>query len=53
MFEELAQMSITASSVTLYSANGNDLALFIILVQNNDSAEHKVFSTISSQLNEY
>lgn len=55
MFEELAQMSIITSAVTLHSVNGNDLAYFIILLQNNDSAEHTdwLCVNISQKLNDY
>lgn len=55
MFEELAQMSIITSAVTSQSVNGNDLAHFIILLQNNDSAEHTdwLCVNISQKLNDY
>lgn len=39
MFEELAWTSVIASSMTLQHV-GNDLAHFIILLQNYDSAKH-------------
>lgn len=55
MFEKLAHMSIITSAVTLNSVNGNDLAYFIILFQNNDSAEHtdQLCVNILQKLNDY
>lgn len=55
MFEELTQMSIITSAVTLKSVNGNDLAYFIILLQNNDSAKHtdQLYVSILQKLYDY